>query len=174
MKIKKVLYSPSQLRPLIYQQHLQTQQRTVYYRHNIHLGPTPRPRIHNTKIRRWFQSWGLAVRRMTPGSVSNRFDSRFLFWLSILTNPRIKVRVFIIWRDRIQQLVIWIRSTGFVMCPAFKEPTIWDASWTTAGYTRPIDSTKDPCTCCGLFEEGIEGWPLKLQQQQCLSLLLQP
>ena len=115
MKIKKVLYPPSRIKPLIYQQHLQTQQRPVYYGHNIHLGSTPRTRIHNTNIRRWFQRWDLAVRRMTPGSMNNRFGSRFLFWLSSVTNPRIKVRVFIIWRDRILELVIWIRSTGLVV-----------------------------------------------------------
>ena len=119
MKIKKVLYPPSRIKPLIYQQHLQTQQRPVYYGHNIHLGSTPRTRIHNTNIRRWFQRWDLAVRRMTPGSMNNRFGSRFLFWLSSVTKPRIKVRVFIIWRDRILELVIWIRSTGLVMCPGF-------------------------------------------------------
>ena len=75
--------------------------------------------MHNTKIRRWFQSWGLAVRRIVPGSKYHRFGSRFLFWLSGLTNPRIKVRVLIIWRVRILGLVIWIYSTGFYMCSRF-------------------------------------------------------
>ena len=49
----------------------------------------------------------------------HRFGSRFLFWLSSLTNLRIKVRVLIIWRVRILGLVIWIYSTGFHMCPRF-------------------------------------------------------
>ena len=49
----------------------------------------------------------------------HRFGSRFLFWLSNLTNLRIKVRVPIIWRVRILGLVIWIYSTGFHICPRF-------------------------------------------------------
>ena len=49
----------------------------------------------------------------------HRFGSTFLFWLFSLTNPRIKVRVLIIWRVRILGLVIWIYSTGFHMCPRF-------------------------------------------------------
>ena len=49
----------------------------------------------------------------------HRFGSTFLFWLFSLANPRIKVRVLIIWRVRILGLVIWIYSTGFHMCPRF-------------------------------------------------------
>ena len=65
------------------------------------------------------QGWDLAVRRIIPGSIYHRFASRFLFWLSSFTNPRINVRVLIIWGSRIWWLVIWIHYTGFHMCPRF-------------------------------------------------------
>ena len=47
------------------------------------------------------------------------FGSRLLFWLSNLKNPRLKVRVLIIWRVIILGLIIWMYSTGLGMYPRF-------------------------------------------------------
>ena len=86
---------------------------------NVYLSSTLRPMICNAKVKRWFQSWGLAVLRITPRSMNLRFGSTSLFWFSSLTNFRTKVRVLIIWRIRIWGPVIWIHSTELVMFPEF-------------------------------------------------------
>ena len=80
-------------------------------RPNIHLGSLE-TQINNTKIKRWFHSWNLAVWRIIKGSMYHRFGSRFVFLLSSLTNHKIKVRVLVIWRVGILGLIIWMYSTG--------------------------------------------------------------
>ena len=111
------------------------------------------------------QGWDLAVRRIIPGSIYHRFASRFLFWLSSFTNPRINVRVLIIWGSRIWWLVIWIHYTGFHMCPRFycgpQKAHHLECSLDPAGYPEAIDFTKDSCTCRELSEEWVEGRPPK-------------
>ena len=127
---------------------------------NIHLGSLE-TQINNTKIKRWFQSWNLAVWRIIKGSMYHRFGSRFVFLLSSLTNHKIKVRVLVIWRVRILGLIIRCTPLGSISTSgstvAIRELTLWGALWTTAGCPERIDSTKDSCTCRGLSEEWVEG-----------------
>ena len=102
----------------------------------------------------------MAVQRIIIGSMYHRFASRFLFWLSSLTNPKIKVRVFFIWRVSTLAVIIWMYSTGSICAPGstvtLMDLTIWSALWTTTGYPEPIDTTNFSCTCCGLSEESVD------------------
>ena len=74
-------------------------------RTNIHLSSTLRFRSTTQK-----SGDGFKARVWQSGESSQE---------AFTTDPRIKVRVLIIWRVRILGLVIWIYSTGFHMCPRF-------------------------------------------------------
>ena len=106
------------------------------------------------------------------------FGSRLLFWLSNLKNPRLKVRVLIIWRVIILGLIIWMYSTGLGMYPRFYcgpqgDPHLDCCLDHCRVYPEPIDSTKNSSTRCRLFAKWSSYlFASTLYRSQCNILII--